>query len=77
MNRLRADVTVHIDEPLDRAHRAEMGVGLRTLEGVVNVHNPDARPHLTVVQYNPDRIKSADVLRAVSRKGVHAELIGL
>jgi hypothetical protein len=44
---------------------------------VVSVHNPDARPHLTMVEYNPDRLKSADILKAVTSQGVHAELIGL
>ena len=71
------DVTLHIDESLDSAHRAQIEAGLRALDGVVSVHNPDARPHLTVVQYNPDRLKSADILQTVSREGVHAELIGL
>ena len=71
------DVTLHIDESLDRAHRAQIEDDLRAMDGVVSVHNPDTRPHLTVVQYNPDRLKSADILRTVSREGVHAELIGL
>ena len=71
------DVTLHIHESLDRAHRAEIEDVLRALDGVVSVHNPDARPHLTVVEYNPDRLKSSDILKAVTHQGVHAELIGL
>ena len=71
------DVTLHIDESLDDDHRAQMEDVLRDLEGVVSVHNPYARPHLVVVQYNPDRLKSADILAAVTGQGVHAELIGL
>jgi hypothetical protein len=71
------DVTLHIDESLGSAQRAKMEDVLRALDGVVSVHNPDARPHLTMVEYNPDRLKSADILKAVTSQGVHAELIGL
>ena len=71
------DVTLHIDESLDSARRAEIEEVLRDLDGVVSVHNPHARPHLVVVQYNPDMLKSADILKAVTGQGVHAELIGL
>jgi hypothetical protein len=62
---------------LDRPGRAKIEDALRMIDGVVSVHNPDNRPHLAVVEYNPDKTNSAAILSAVTSQGVHAELIGL
>lgn len=72
-----ADVTIHIDEALDKAKRAEIEDKLRAIDGVVSVHNPDNRPHLAVIEYNPSKVKSTALLETVKGQGVHAELIGL
>ena len=72
-----ADVTVHIDQTLEREGRARIEDGLRAIDGVVSVHNPDERPHLAVVEYNPDKTNSQAILSSVMAQGVHAELIGL
>lgn len=72
-----ADVTLHIDEALDAEERNVVVDQLRALDGVVSVHNPDARPHLTIVQYNPAKLEAAQLLKTVQSSGVHAELIGL
>jgi len=72
-----ADVTLHIDEALDVEERQLVGEQLRALDGVVSVHNPDAKPHLTVVEYNPAKLKASQLLETVKGTGVHAELIGL
>ena len=72
-----ADVTLHIDEALDKGRRSEIEDKLRAIEGVVSVHNPDEKPHLAVIEYNPAKTKSGDILATVKSAGVHAELIGL
>ncbi|MEA3275866.1 MAG: ATP-binding protein [Pseudomonadota bacterium] len=72
-----ADVTVHIDQTLERDDRARIEDELRAIDGVVSVHNPDDRPHLAIVEYNPDKTSSADILNTITGQGVHAELIGL
>ena len=72
-----ADVTLHIDEALDSEERKLVGEQLRALDGVVSVHNPDAKPHLTIVEYNPAKLKAGQLLETVKGAGVHAELIGL
>jgi hypothetical protein len=77
MSRSLADVVIHIDETLDAQGRAEVEGGLRAVEGVVAVRNPQDRPHLTVVHYRPDLTGSGALLRTVRARGVHAELIGL
>jgi hypothetical protein len=71
------DVVLHIDEtlPLDQ---------LKTLEdhifkmgGVVSACNRDDQPHLISVTYNPEQVKSHDILLKVESEGIHAELVGL
>lgn len=72
-----ADVVVHIDQTLERERRSEIEEQLRAIDGVVSVHNPDDRPHLAIIEYNPERTSSAAILKTVTVQGVDAELIGL
>ena len=72
-----ADVVVHIDQTLERDRRSKIEEELRAIDGVVSVHNPDNRPHLAIVEYNPDKTSSAAILNTVTVQGVHAELVGL
>jgi hypothetical protein len=71
------DVTVHVDENLDKPGRDRVESALRTIDGVVSVHNPDNRPHLYVVEYNPEKTSSHTILESVRGQNVHAELVGL
>ena len=72
-----ADFTLHIDENLSKEARGEVEAKLRSVDGVVSVHNPDNHPHLTIVEYNPEKTGSQVLLSEVKSFGVHAELIGL
>lgn len=72
-----SDITLHIDEALNRAQRTHIENSLRGMAGIISVHNPDERPHLAVVQYNPESTSSGVILGLVKGHGVHAELIGL
>ena len=72
-----ADVVVHIDQTLEADRRSEIEEQLRAIDGVVSVHNPDDKPHLAIVGYNPDKTSSAAILDRVTMQGVHAELVGL
>ena len=72
-----ADVVVHIDQTLERERRMEIEEQLRAIDGVVSVRNPDDRPHLALVEYNPDKTSSAAILNTVRIQGVRAELVGL
>jgi hypothetical protein len=72
-----ADVFVHIDEtlPLDQLKTLEDHI--HKIGGVVSACNRDDRPHLICVVYDPEQVKSYDILVGVKSEGVHAELIGL
>ena len=77
MNIDLADVTLHVDETLDTAGLADLDTAIRTLDGVVSVHvNPD-RPHLFILEYNPTKVSSQQLLDNVKQRGLHAELVGL
>lgn len=77
MNIPIVDVVVHIDETLDRQRRSRIEDNLRAMDGVVSIRNPDDRPHLILIAYNPDKTSSAAILRTVTNEGLHAELIGM
>lgn len=72
-----SDVLIHIDESLTAERRASVETQLRAIDGVVSVHNPDDKPHLTLVEYRPDKVDSQTLLERVKGEGVHAELVGL
>ena len=72
-----ADLLVHIDEtlPLDQLKTLEHHI--HKIGGVVCACNRDEKPHIISVVYNPERVKSHEILENVVREGVHAELVGL
>lgn len=71
------DVMVHVDESIDTAARGQMEDAVRALDGVVSVAQHDDKPHLMMVEYNPDKTSSSAILSCVKGQGVHAEIIGL
>lgn len=71
------DITLHVDENLNSEQRETLEESLRALDGVVSVHNSDKTPHLSIVQYNPDKIDSQRILKRITDQGAHAEIIGL
>jgi len=72
-----ADVTVHIDETLGNDKLTMIAGTLRSHEGVMGVAHHEDKPHLMIIEYDPDRVSSADLLQVVTDQGIHAELIGL
>ena len=71
------DVTLHIDENTNKDERESLRDSLLVLNGVMAADYHDDKPHLMIVEYDPDKINSSDFLSTVKGKGLHAELIGL
>ncbi len=71
------DVVVHVDESIDKSARIAMEDSVRGLDGVLSVGQHDEKPHLMIVEYDPDKTSSGDILSRVKDQGVHAEIIGL
>jgi len=72
-----ADVIVHVDETLTPNQLKGLEDSIHEIGGVVSACNRDNKPHLISVTYNPELVKSHDILARVKNEGVHAELVGL
>jgi hypothetical protein len=72
-----ADVVIHVDETLAPDRLKTIEDHIHKISGVVTACNRDDQPHLISVTYNPERVKSLDILEKVRKEGVHAELVGL
>ena len=77
MEQKMVDVTVHIDENLNDDQRGNLEESVRQQAGVIGVGYHENKPHLMVIEYNPDEVSSADLANLIKNQGVHAELIGL
>ncbi|HXK55934.1 MAG: ATP-binding protein [Gammaproteobacteria bacterium] len=72
-----ADVTLHVDQSLNPQELEKLEHAIRQKEGVVSVHvNPD-KAHLIVVEYNPKKVHSGDLMSILRSQGLNGELIGL
>jgi hypothetical protein len=71
------DVTIHIDETIDHKRRTEIADTIRAHKGVMSVAHHDEKPHLMIIEYDPDTVTSQELHQIALDQGVHAELIGL
>ncbi len=77
MSEKMADVTVHIDETISHSERESLRDKVLQQAGVMAAAYRDEKPHLMMVEYDPDAVSSKDILKVVKSAGVHAELVGL
>ncbi len=71
------DVILHLDENTTHGDRENIRDSLLDLDGVYGATCHDERPHLIIVEYNPDIIKSSELLIVTQDRGLHAELVSL
>ena len=71
------DVLVHIDQTLNHDRLAAVTRAIAAVNGVATAEGHDAKPHLVIVTYDPEKVSSQQILAAVKAQGVNAELIGL
>jgi hypothetical protein len=77
MSTTLSDVVLHIDETLPSEQVKTLESHIHKMGGVVSACNSDDTPHLISIVYDPDRVKSHDILVKVESEGIHAELVGL
>jgi hypothetical protein len=75
MSKVDAGVTMHIDENTSHEERESVRDELLKLDGVMAAAYHDERPHLMVVIYDPDLVKSTEFVNVAKSRGLHAELI--
>ena len=71
-----AEVTLHIDEETTHDEREKLRDRLLARNGVFTASCRDEKPHLMLIEYDPDLINSREFLTEASGRGLHAELIG-
>ena len=71
-----AEVTLHIDEDTSHDERESFRDALLAMDGVLAAAYHDERPHLILIEYNPDVINSIEFVNTAKKHGQHAELIG-
>lgn len=71
------DVTIHLNEDLSASQRDSVSEAVRAQDGVMGIGFHDTKPHLMIVEFDPGKLTSADLLKTVQAKGVHAQVIGL
>lgn len=77
MGQKMTDVTMHIDENLTHEQREALRNHLLHQTGVIAASYHDNKPHLFVIEYDPDAVETAAFLDVAKSSGLHAELIGL
>ena len=71
-----AEVTLHIDENTTHEERENFRDLLLKREGVFAASCHDEKPHLMLIEYDPDTINSMEFVKEAGKKGLRAELIG-
>jgi hypothetical protein len=71
------DVMIHIDETLPRKELKNIEYTVREDKCVISACVPPGKEHLMLVTYNPECTTATDILSKVTKRGIHAELIGL
>ena len=71
------DVLVHVDETLSHDELKDLEGVIRSEPGVITVGFHDDKPHLIVVQFDPELTQATRILQRVIDHGVHAELVGM
>jgi hypothetical protein len=68
---------LHIDEDTSHDEREKFRDVLLSMDGVMAAAYHDEKPHLIMIEYNPDVINSIEFVDAAKKQCLHAELIGL
>ena len=71
------DVMLHIDETLNPMQQEILEKDMRNQLGVIGLGYHSEKPHLMIVEFNPDDTTPARLLQVANNHGLHAELIGL
>ena len=71
------DVMIHIDPETTHEQRDSLRDSILKNNGVDAAAYHDDKPHLMIVEYDPDVISSQQLLHVVTQQGCHAELVGL
>lgn len=72
----KVGLVLHIDDTLGDSRRDDIEQAIGAENGVESAHFTERRPHLMVVEYDPDLTSSTSILARINHQSVRAELIG-
>jgi hypothetical protein len=70
------DITLHIDEETSHEDRERLRDKILGTDGVMAAAYHDEKPHLMIIEYDPDVVNSSAFIKIAQDSGLHAELIG-
>jgi hypothetical protein len=70
------DVMIHIDETLKDWQQQMLEAHMRAQQGVIALGYHDDKPHLMLIEYDPDSTHPSNFIQLVLRHGFHAERVG-
>jgi hypothetical protein len=68
---------LHIDEDTSHDERESFRDVLLAMGGVSAAAYHDEKPHLVLIEYNPEVVNSIEFVNTAKKQGLRAELIGL
>jgi 4-hydroxy-3-methylbut-2-enyl diphosphate reductase IspH len=77
MSNQMVDVTIHLSENTTHADREALRDAYLQHKGVTAADYHDAKPHLLIVVYDPEATNSSALLQVATKRGLHAQLVGL
>jgi hypothetical protein len=69
------DVTLHVDEVLNKQSRTKLEKDLRSVAGVTSVRSSKKTPHMIFVKYERGHLRNQDILKAILGDHLHAEIV--
>lgn len=77
MSSKMSDVTLHVDENTSHGERENLRNALLSTSGIMAAAYHDEKPHLFVIEYDPDKINSSELIDVAKSCGLNSELVGL
>jgi hypothetical protein len=77
MNTKMVDILLHIGETTTHKDREALRDRMLAQQGVMAADYHDDKPHLMVIEYDPDVIDSVKFVDVAKQAGVHVSLVGL
>lgn len=77
MSNQMVDVTLHIDENTSHNDKEQLRDKILVKDGVMAAAYHDDKPHLMIIEYDPQIINSSGFVKIAQESGLHAEIIGL
>ncbi|MCG6975981.1 MAG: hypothetical protein LJE56_06150 [Acidiferrobacterales bacterium] len=77
MSEKKSDVILHIDEDTSHDQREALRDHLLQHNGVMAASYRDEKPHLMVIEYDPEITRTTDFIDIAQSSGLHAQLVGM